>query len=127
MWYGWRMKPHLIAFAVVMAFGAVVPARLAVADHAPAPQAQDGPGLMQRGADLLFRQFLDEIGPKLDEMQDGLAEALAALEPLLRDLGALIDDLSRYEAPVILPNGDILIRRRPDAPPPSPPGATIEL
>jgi hypothetical protein len=31
----------------------------------------------------------------------------------------MIDDLSAYEMPERLPNGDILIRRRADAPPPA--------
>jgi len=40
--------------------------------------------------------------------------------PLLSELGAMIDDLNAYHPPEILPNGDIILRRRvpldPDAP-----------
>lgn len=49
---------------------------------------------------------------------------LEQMEPALRDLGAAIDDLNAYEVPEVLPNGDILIRRKhpkvPDALPNGP-------
>jgi hypothetical protein len=40
--------------------------------------------------------------------------------PFLESLGSLIDDLSAYEMPERLPNGDIIIRRSPDRPWPDP-------
>ena len=78
----------------------------------------EGLDLMQEGAEMLLRGLMDEIEPPLDEM----AQALAALEPRLRELLALVDDLGNYEAPERLANGDILIRRKtgPDIPPPPP-------
>ena len=51
------------------------------------------------------------------------------LLPMLAELSALIDDVSMYEMPEILPNGDIIIRRRPPEPEDAPPegGASIDL
>ena len=36
------------------------------------------------------------------------------LLPMLRDLGKQIEDLPNYHPPEVLPNGDIIIRRKPD-------------
>lgn len=45
-----------------------------------------------------LQSFIDEMGPALTEMMDE------------------VQDWSRYETPEILPNGDIIIRRKPDDP-----------
>lgn len=55
----------------------------------------------------MFEDLLGEMRPLLEE----------EVVPLLERLGALVDDLSHYDMPELLPNGDILIRRAPDAPP----------
>ena len=36
--------------------------------------------------------------------------------PALAEIADKVEDWSRYEAPEILPNGDIIIRRKPDLP-----------
>lgn len=64
-----------------------------------------------QGLGDLFRDFQDRLAPELRDLSEGLA-------PLLEDLRGLIDEFGAYEAPVRLPNGDILIRRKPGAPPP---------
>lgn len=64
------------------------------------PIAQQLEGLMQR--------FLDRVLPP---MEQGLQE----LEPELKDFLNRLQGLAQYDAPVILPNGDILIRRKPPA------------
>lgn len=79
-----------------------------------------GLSLLGEGARLLFRGLMSEMEPALD----GMAEQLKAMEPVLRSLAEMIGDVRNYEAPVKLPNGDILIRRRPDMPAPD---AEIEL
>ena len=70
-----------------------------------------------------------DLDESLDLFADGAREFFESLEtelaPLLRDLGAQLDGLSRYEAPEILPNGDILIRRKPE-PETSPPAPRPE-
>jgi len=57
-----------------------------------------GLGLLQDGASVMLEGLMEEIGPALEELR-----------------GRAID-LTRYEAPEMLPNGDIIIRRKPDAP-----------
>ena len=54
----------------------------------------DGMGLLSEGTKLLLRGLMREI------------------EPALRDLEGALQDLNAYHAPEILPNGDILIRRK---------------
>ncbi|MGG7643662.1 AAA+ family ATPase [Rhodovulum sp. YNF3179] len=72
----------------------------------------------------------------MDRLSEGtrliLEAILGELAPVIEELQSMIDDLSAYEAPEMLPNGDIIIRRKPDAPAPQedlPPsdGGEIEL
>ncbi|WP_223635300.1 hypothetical protein [Rhodobacter sp. TJ_12] len=90
----------------------------------PEPSGRDdmaaGKSLVERGAELFLRGLLDEVSPQLDEMQKGLGEAAEALGPKLKQVLALIDDMRYYGAPERLPNGDIILRRMPDAPEPPP-------
>ncbi|WP_096786567.1 AAA+ family ATPase [Rhodobacter sp. CZR27] len=99
---------------------------------APDPEAdvEEGFSLLNEGAKLLFRGLMDEMEPAIRDM----GEAMGELQPALRDLLAKVDDLRNYEAPERLPNGDILIRRKPDAPPlpqnapePDPDAPSIDL
>lgn len=66
-----------------------------------------------------------DFGQRLEEFADDLAnelideDARAAIErfitlmaPAMEGLQNLVSDLPQYEPPVVLPNGDILIRRR---------------
>lgn len=73
----------------------------------------DGLGLMERG----FRQLLDGLMQDMEPALDDMADALKELQPMARQLADLIGDARFYEAPERLENGDILIRRKPDAPP----------
>lgn len=88
----------------------------------------DEKGLMQRGFEMLLDGIQQEMAPTLDEMSDLLGEIGPSLQSFLQEMGpALVEladevsDWSAYELPEILPNGDILIRRKPvpeDAPVP---------
>ena len=82
-------------------------------DVAPDLPEEETPGLMQRGAEMFLRGLMNEMGPSLREMESALKD----VQPEIRKLLALVDDLRNYQAPERLPNGDILIRRKPDAPP----------
>lgn len=102
------------------------------------PPEEDGFSLIEEGAKLVLRGLLSEMQPALDDMDKAMDQIGPALEafgaevgPKLRQLVALIDDFSNYDAPVMLPNGDILIRRNaplvtPTEPTPGPNGE-IEL
>ena len=64
------------------------------------------------------------IAQQRDQKEQGLEEtARSAIESLMDVMRTVIDKIPMYEAPVILDNGDILIKRkRPeDAPQPKPP------
>ncbi|MFN3936956.1 MAG: AAA+ family ATPase [Gemmobacter sp.] len=91
-----------------------------VAAEGPAPDApgeiEQGADLLEQGARLLLRGLLAEIEPTMREMGSALAE----LEPAMRDLARMIGDIRNYHAPEMLPNGDIILRRKvplvPDEP-----------
>lgn len=94
-----------------------------VVPDTPPPEVEEGFSLMQKGAELLLKGLMSEMEPALDEMGKALSSvepALKDLQPRLLELLALIDDLTNYQAPERLENGDILIRRKPDAPTPPP-------
>lgn len=55
---------------------------------------EEGVDLLSEGTRMLLRGLMDEI------------------EPALRELRGALQDLDAYEAPEILPNGDIIIRRK---------------
>lgn len=108
-----RMK----RFVLITAFAAVLSPQAAVAD-------EDGFSLMEEGISLFMRGLAEEMEPALEELQNLAEEVEPALDELLEQMGPAftvlmtrIDDLQHYEAPEILENGDILIRRSPDAPP----------
>ncbi len=108
-----------------------------LATAAPAQDAtDDGTSLMEEGARMFFDGIMREMAPTIDDLR-GLAEdvgprfrALATeMGPALIDLLDKVDDFRNYDAPAFLDNGDILIRRKPDAPvfQPAEPGEEIEL
>ncbi len=78
----------------------------------PPKGVDDGFSLLEEGAKLILRGMADHMKPALDEAQRGLGQALAEWEPALRDLAGKVGDLSAYEPPVMMPNGDIIIRRK---------------
>jgi hypothetical protein len=120
--------------AYLLAFGLVVTP--ALAQEEATPEIDEGFSLMEEGARLLMRGLLEEMEPAIEGLQDGLAdlgpaltEFMAAAGPALADLLNQVDDFRNYDAPEFLPNGDIIIRRSPDAPAwePDPENGDIEL
>lgn len=93
----------------------------ALAQDTPAPEAEEGPSLMERGLALFFEGFTQEMEPALDEMGKALEQLGPTIAPALEELMAMVDDMTNYEMPEMLENGDIIIRRKPDAPPVEPP------
>jgi hypothetical protein len=120
------MAPHIAHMKHALALCLCLAAAPVVAEDAPvSPPAEDeGFSLMEEGMKLVMRGMMQEMQPALDEMGKALEEAGPALEglgaelgPRLRQLIAMIDDIKNYDAPVMLPNGDILIRRNAALPP----------
>ncbi|MCC1480657.1 AAA+ family ATPase [Roseibaca sp. Y0-43] len=67
----------------------------------------------------MLRDFMTEAEPQLRELERGLN----AITPEMERLMERMRDATQYYPPEVLPNGDILIRRRQpgeDAPDPSP-------
>lgn len=111
-----RLAPAFLALCL-----AALPVHAEDAQPEPTPDVEEGFSLLEEGAKLIMRGVLDEMKPALDELQSGLGSALTDLEPALRDLAAMIDDIRNYDPPVMMPNGDIVIRRRRVPPPGLPP------
>lgn len=99
-------------------------------------QQDDGIGegfsLIEEGAKLLFRGILSEMEPAIQDFSGMAQELEPALELLATEMGPALLELMRsldsfryYAAPEILPNGDIIIRRNPDAPEYVPRGGDI--
>jgi len=92
-------------------------------------QQEAPPSLMERGAQMFLEGLMEEMAPALDGMAALMEEAGPALQqfmlemgPKLRDVLVQVEDWSAYEAPEVLENGDILIRRKPQPPEePAPP------
>ena len=77
---------------------------------------------IERGMGSLLENLLRDMGPELDQFGQDMSGAFENLTPMLKDLRMQIDDLRNYQAPERLENGDIIIRRKADAPPPPPMG-----
>lgn len=85
--------------------------------------AQDGPSLMERGAQQLLEGLMQEMAPALDELSQLMDQTGPALQDFVTEMGpklrAVLDeveDWSVYSAPEVMPNGDIIIRRKPPTP-----------
>ncbi|MEL6766650.1 MAG: AAA+ family ATPase [Pseudomonadota bacterium] len=80
------------------------------------------PAAAQEQRERLFD--LDQMKRELDRIWDDLSRGMEPALDRLDEVVAMlrqVDDPRYYEAPAFLPNGDIVIRRREDAPPWQPP------
>ncbi|VAW01889.1 ATPases of the AAA+ class [hydrothermal vent metagenome] len=82
-------------------------------------QEKDGFSLMEEGAKLFFKGIIEEMDPALEglrglteDIQPRLEDFMLEMGPALADLLGKIDDFSAYDPPEILPNGDIIMRRK---------------
>ena len=115
----------MIRLASTLAVVAVLATPPAVAQQTGEEGEQDGMreglGLIEEGMDMLLRGLTDEMRPMLEELEPQLRMFAMEIGPFLKDLSGLVDDLSAYESPEMLPNGDIIIRRKePLEPAPQP-------
>ncbi len=118
---------------------AVFALTITLASAAQAEEDPPGLSLMERGAQMFLEGILKEMEPAMEDLQ-GLADDMGpALQqfademgPKLSELMSEIEDWSVYQPPEVLPNGDIIIRRKhehPMTPPETPtePAPQIEL
>jgi hypothetical protein len=96
-----------------------------------AQDTDEPPSLMELGAEMFMEGLMEEMAPALDEFQNFAEEIAPAFQGMSKEMGAAfaqlfqqLDSISNYELPEVLPNGDIIIRRSPDAPPYVPPKGT---
>ena len=108
---------------------------LALSVPVSAEQKEDeGLSLMEKGAELLLEGILREMEPAIDDLKDMAGEIEPAMRqfftvmgPALAELLSEIDDLSNYHLPEMLPNGDIIIRRKTPLVPEEEPEGEIEI
>ena len=96
-----------------------------MADEPRQQQDEDPADLIGRGMGMLFDKLWSEAGPDLNRLGEDMSGTLSRLAPVLKDLAVLVDDLGNYEKPQRLENGDIVIPRKPGAPPPPPIGENL--
>ncbi|WP_264210225.1 hypothetical protein [Leisingera thetidis] len=104
-------------FLLPAALTALLSSSLAAQDAA---EEGNDPSLMERGADLFWEGLRQEMAPALEDLQDMIGEIgpsmgafLSEMGPALAEIAKEVEDWSAYELPEILPNGDIIIRRKP--------------
>ena len=92
----------------------------------------EGGGLIERGAQMFLEGLLKEMEPAIDEMQSlgeritpAFRDFMSEMGPAMAELFENVEDWSRYHAPEILENGDIIIRRKREDVPKS--GDDIEI
>lgn len=104
---------------------ALMPLALPAQDAPPPDSEMDqGMSLLQQGAELFLRGLMTEVQPQMQDMQKGLDDlgakmgsALDQAQPWISALSSMVGDFGYYDPPERLPNGDIIIRRKSDAPP----------
>ncbi len=86
---------------------------------ATAEEKSAGQSLMEEGARLFFKGLQDEMAPALedfraliDEVGPGMQAFLEEMGPRLGAVLSKVEDWSQYHAPEILPNGDIILRKK---------------
>lgn len=82
---------------------------------------EEGFSLIEEGAKILLRGLFEEMEPAFEDLQ-GFAEDMG---PAMEGLRGIIGDFSSYHPPEVLPNGDIIIRRK--SPLELAPGDEIEI
>ena len=88
-------NPPLLASMVLAAALAAVPLRAEPAEETP----------LSERLEEVIRNLVEAVEPTLEQLRDTFA------------VFERIDSLEHYEKPEILPNGDIIIRRKEAAPP----------
>lgn len=91
-----------------------------------APQAEESTPLFDM-VERLLRRFITDMEPQLRAFEHSFSE----LEPEIQRLLGELRDMTQYHPPEVLPNGDIVIRRRqseaPELEVPAAPGSEGEL
>ena len=104
---------------------ALLPVPALAQDSDPPPAEAEGRSLMERGMELFFEGLRQEMAPTVEELR-GLAEEygpamrsfMNEMGPALAEMFEQVKDWTAYHPPEMLPNGDIILRKRqPETPP----------
>lgn len=96
----------------------------------PAAAEEEEPSLMERGLELFLEGLLREMEPALDGLEEigpQFRSFVQEMGPALAEILDQVQDWSAYHAPEILPNGDIIIRRKTPAGPDTPEEGQIDI
>ncbi|MBA85323.1 hypothetical protein ACSSNL_02210 [Thalassobius sp. S69A] len=92
-----------------------------------ATDEDEGFSLMEEGAKLFMRGIMQEMEPAMDDlrafadtMEPAMRQFVREMGPALAEVLKKVDDLTLYHPPEMLPNGDIIMRRKQPAPPQPP-------
>lgn len=107
------MKQFLLAPAFALTLSALP---LAAQETPAEPETS----LWDWGWSLFGDSVTQELEP-LADMKALMEQFGPAVAPTMEKMMALVDDMTNYEMPEMLENGDIIIRRKPDAPVVTPP------
>lgn len=107
------------ARALALTLTLAVPAAPALAQ-----EDETAPSMMEQGLQLFMEGLRQEMAPAVEDLR-GFAERMGPsmrsffqeMGPALAEMMDEVQDWARYYPPEMLPNGDILIRRRPDPEP----------
>ncbi len=107
------LMKHIMLLSTV---GLLLAAPLQAQDTGTDP---DERSLMEQGAELFFKGLRQEMEPALESMLEmaqqfgpSMMSFLEEMGPALADLVDEVQDWSAYHAPEVLPNGDIIIRKK---------------
>ena len=82
-------------------------------------EEEEGKDMMERGMELLFEGLREEMSPALKQMREMADDYGPALFSFVEEMGPafgkMLDDVkdwAAYHPPEILPNGDIIIRKK---------------
>lgn len=108
------MRVYVIAVCAALA-APVAP----VMAQAQGSEEDSGTSLMEEGARLFLKGLQQQMEPALEGLQ-GFAEEMGPqmrsffveMGPALQDLMEKVEDWSAYHPPEMLPNGDIILRRK---------------
>ncbi|WP_179379130.1 hypothetical protein [Jannaschia marina] len=98
----------------------LTPLALVLGIALPAAAQEQEESLMEQGLRLFMEGLMEEVEPALRDFGELAEDAGPFLREMQRSLGEVVEDFDAYEAPEILPNGDIIIRRKESLDPPLP-------
>ena len=103
---------HFAAYSLVALLSLPL-ASVAMAQESSDPtEMSEGLDLLGEGLKLLMEGLGDEVEGLAQEMEPALRDLAGQVGPAMQELLELVDDFNAYHLPEIMPNGDIIIRRK---------------